>query len=129
MDDLTKIALIVLGLPFFVQDKIDPAEISSVSKLMSKLNSFDRPRSTSDRSKSSSSSVSNSSSNAFSSLKDKELCAYCLTKGKSLRHLESNCRNKLYDTQRNSQSNVPKKVNNVESTQLINEILEQQKNE
>ncbi len=42
MDELTKIALIVIGLPYAVQERIDRSEIESVSKLLSKLNSFER---------------------------------------------------------------------------------------
>lgn len=38
MDDLTLISLVVLGLPFHIQDRLDKVEITSIRKLISKIN-------------------------------------------------------------------------------------------
>lgn len=43
IDERTKIILIITGLPYFVREKIDPADISTVSNLLRKLNSLERP--------------------------------------------------------------------------------------
>lgn len=46
MDETTKIALIVAGLPFAVQERLDRGEIDTVSKLLAKINLLNRsPRS------------------------------------------------------------------------------------
>jgi hypothetical protein len=139
IDEVMKIALIVLGLPFTIQEKIDPSEISSVSELLRKLNSFERPRSISNSDKLPLLSMPS----AFSSLKPRTPCPYCSKKGFQRFHSESNCRTKAYDLENkkpsvfSNTSNVRKTpenrtintVNASEANNLVNEILEQQKNE
>ena len=126
MDDVMKITLIILGLPISIQEKIDPSEISSVGKLLSKLNSFDRPRSFSSAEK------SNLSPSPFSSIKSRSPCPYCLKKGFQHFHAEKDCRIKLSDIEKAKKplSAAPKaRVNNVEINDLLNQVLENQKSE
>ena len=107
MDEFTKIALIVIGLPFAVQEKIDRAEIETVSKLLSKLNSFERqPRFSVDakdtrfRKKS----IPNRSSTARVSTP----CSYCIGKGFSGRsHEEADCYTKKADKTRSANALNP----------------------
>ncbi len=97
MDELTKIAHIVIGLPYAVQEKIDRSEIESVSKLLSKLNSFERqirfssspreprPRNVNAASRQPAHRVSNP-------------CQYCINKGfAGTSHEEIDCRTKKAD--------------------------------
>jgi len=100
MDEVMKITLIVLGLSVNIQEKIDSSEILSVSKLLSKLNSFDRPRSISSPEK------SNFSSSPFSSLKSRSPCPYCLKKGLQHFHSENNCRIKIADFEKNKKNTL-----------------------
>jgi hypothetical protein len=136
MDDRIKISLIVIGLPLYIQEKIDPSEISSVSKLFSKLNSFDRPRSSSSSNFSSNSSFPSDKSYAFNSLKNRSPCGYCLKKGNRYSHPESECRTKIIDQKKNNNNSFKPRVsqekinvNNIEIDEMISEIRENQKNE
>lgn len=131
MDEKMKITHIVLGLPFFIQEKIDPAEIESVSKLLLKLNSLDRPA------RSISSSDKSNSSSPFSSLKSRfsppSLCLYCSKKGLQHYHSENNCKIKISDLEKSKNKSFSvgfeKKINNVENSDLLLEIMENSKNE
>lgn len=140
MDDLTLISLVVIGLPFHIQDRLDKVEITSIGKLISKINSFDRP---------SPRTISNNFSSSvppspFASLK-RAPCSYCKSKGFERYHAEKDCLTKEKDlrfgknnfhTNKNftQNSNVMHKqterkaINNVEVNDLVNEILEESKN-
>lgn len=82
IDEEMKVYLIVVGLPFAVQEKIDKADVPS--DLLRKLNAFDRPTRNLDSSPKDLKNVSPSSSssfNAFSLFKSRGFCSYCLKKG------------------------------------------------
>jgi len=153
IDEFTKIGLIVTGLPFSVQERIDIAETTTVSKLLSKLNSLERSPQRSQFGASSSSKITRSSSNviyensafgparsptgssAFTSLR-RLPCTYCKTKGFERFHSEQNCRTKVRDLSLQSQnndnhcstaSNVQSKLNSLES-EYFSEIEKESKN-
>ncbi len=150
IDEEMKIFLIVAGLPLAVQEKLDRSEIPSVSELLRKLNALDRPdRSALSFDKSNATSTSNSSSNyssfAFSSIRPRTPCPYCLKKGFERLHAESNCRTKVNDLARSPRLNVNKNtstfnvtpshpkpekqaVNNLELEQFLNDVEEESKN-
>lgn len=100
MDELTKIAHIVIGLPYAVQEKIDRSEIESVNKLLSKLNSFERqtrfsssPRETRPRN------ANAASRQPFHRVSNP--CQYCINKGYAgTSHEEIDCRTKQADKSR-----------------------------
>ena len=139
-------------------NKIDPSEICSVSKLLSKINSLERPSSQNLYSRSSSQSNSLPSVTQSSSEKSTYLnpfvsrrnpCPYCSKKGfPNLFHSEANCRRKVFDFQRSSSnsasassssyspirpfvsrpSDIKPAVNNLECQELLTKIEEIQKN-
>lgn len=139
MDEDTRLALIALGLPIHLQNRINLAECSTVGKLITLINTFDKPRSFS------SSFASNSTPNAFASLHSRlprtpislSPCPYCKKLGFERNHFEKDCYTKKRD-QRNSNvnknnnvnSNNPyKSFNNLEiDEQLRQEISDEQKN-
>jgi hypothetical protein len=130
MDEETRIALIVTGLPQSVQQRIDPSEISSVSKLLSKINSLERPLSRNLNLRSighsglsfspkQSSSQTSISPNPFSSLR-RTPCPYCTKKGfPDLFHLEANCRRKYFDNQRSNSNTANASSSNISSMRAI----------
>ncbi len=136
MDDLTLISLVVLGLPFHLQDRLDKVEITSIGKLISKINSFDRPIP-----RTISNNLSYSAISPFASLQ-RTPCPYCKSKGYERFHAEKDCLTKARDSHfgrsnNNFQSNPnvkykqseKKAINNVEvNNNLVNEILEESKN-
>lgn len=145
IDEDWKIFQIIVGLPISVQEKLDRAEITSVSTLLRKLNALDRPTSTRSLPSKSPSADSNS---AFASLRSR-LCAYCLRKGHERTHSESNCRTKEWDitngrfhasaskdfkdTPRRAPDTVPKyekpAVHNMDLIDFLHEVDEKSKNE
>lgn len=131
MHDLDKIGHLILGLPKEFQDRINFSEMTTLSKLLSVINSFDAmpKRVISNLSNSSNQSFKN---NAFSSLRPKLLCPYCKKRGFERFHSERDCFTKFRD-QRNSNSpidrNPGKAINALEVDDLLNEIREIQKNE
>ena len=145
MHEFTKIGLITLGLPQAYQDRINLAEVDSIGKLFSQINTFEKQSSRTFSGKLSSNSNSNSNSsstsNAFSSLKPRQACQYCKKKGFDGRmHHEKDCFNKWRDSQRNNDSqrknsgpsnvNSPSKsINSLSIDEMQSEIAEQQKNE
>ncbi len=134
MDEDTRISLIVVGLHYSVQDRIDHAEITSVSKLLSKINSLERANRTPYNFS------SNRIRNPFESSKSRPQCPYCERKGfPGQFHAESECRTKQTDNVRlnSSQANVKnqtqtkpflKSINSVELKNIINEIESESKN-
>lgn len=127
MHEIDKIAQVSLGLPLYLQDRINLNECNTLGRLLGRINSFDKP---SVRTISLPSHTT-SSSGAFSSLKP--FCNYCKKKGFERRHVEKDCFIKQRDQQRNK-SNVkydspPKAIHNVEIDELVNEVLNVQKNE
>lgn len=120
MDQDTIIALIVVNLPFAIQDKIDRSEIPSVSKLLSKINAFDRvPRGSIPQ--------DDNSRNQYRTRNYSDPqkpvrgpCTYCEKKGHSGRaHFESECKTKLYDINKSNsyqQSNVKSQYDGSRST-------------
>jgi len=126
-------ALVVCGLPQQLRERIDKSEIPSIGKLVSKINSFDRPAT-----RSITNSIPNSStaSNAFLSLK-RVPCPYCKKKGFERFHPEKECRIKVQDSQYcnsnnsnvNQTDNEKKAVHNVEVHETVEKTLENSKNE
>jgi hypothetical protein len=105
MDDATKIALIVAGLPLSVQERLERSEIDSVSKLLSKINSLERPV----RPQFSSSSFPRTHNSNRTVYSTKNLsrsnvpCPYCEKKGfPNLLHPETECRRKYFNNLRSS---------------------------
>ena len=101
MDELTRIAHIVTGLPFSIQEKLDRSEIETVSKLLSKLNSFERQTRFAPPPKDSfTRSTPASSQRAHEPASPRKFtpCAYCVKKGYSgATHIEFECRTKKAD--------------------------------
>ena len=146
MDEKTRIALIALGLPFFLQNRINLSDINSLGALTSLINSFSTPQArsiagSSPRSPPKSaplysaafSSLKTKTPSAFSSIKPRKPCPYCVRKGFERYHSELNCRTKIFDSQRNNSKspnsdvlktfcqNVERKViNNLKLQELIN---------
>lgn len=123
IDEFSKLSLIVHGLPFAVQDKLDRNTIQNCSDLFEKLNSLDRssrpfPKSA-DGSKSNFTTFSKSSFQNQNSNVKKGPCTYCEKKGHPGRsHFEADCITKMYDSKKFSksgQNNVKPAVHNVES--------------
>lgn len=138
MHELDRICLVTLGLPQYLQNRINVSEIDSIGKLLSTINSFDKPSvrsisSSPSSSNSSSTPNSSSSSHAFSSLRNKSLCGYCKkTKNRDLFHKESECFSKMIDEKRKGGKNnvdSKKSINSFEVDELQKEIDECQKNE
>lgn len=133
MHEKDKILHIVLGLPNYLQNRIDLHEVSNVGRLSSVLNSFSvtPSRSSSSFSQNRNSSNSNSSS-VFSSLRPRTPCPYCRSKGFERFHFEKDCFTKFRDNRsKNTKStnNAPKAINSFDVSELENEISELQKNE
>lgn len=121
MDESTRIALIVHGLPLSVQEKIEPNEVDSTGMLFTKINALERSPRTFPSRNSSASETSNAlpsnnipsviRSPAFNSYnsRKKEACPYCNKRGfPNCFHPENECRRKLFDNLKSppSQSNV-----------------------
>lgn len=131
MHELDKMAHLALGLPSELQERINFADVTTLSKLLAIINSFDRVHVV--RTGRSDANNSYSQSNAFSSLRPKlPPCAYCKkNKGREFFHSEKDCYSKVKDSQRRSsgQYNVKKAVNNLNLEDLRSEVDEHQKNE
>lgn len=136
-----KIYLIVHGLPQWARSKLDRNEITSIGKLLQKLNQIENPTIKRNNSNNNTNNNSNNSNNRNTnnprwSNTATEPCPYCLKKGFRRFHLESECRVKARDEDRrkNNSNNKfdekrerPFKVN---TTELNYQILEnEQKNE
>lgn len=132
MDELTKIALIIFGLPFSIQEKFDRYDIEDSGELFEKLNALDRPRSfnkTDNKSFSSKPFIGKdyknftpSSSSSGSTLK-KGPCTYCEKKGHPGRsHNEEDCITKFYDSKykNNKNGNVTKKTPSNRENKTLN---------
>lgn len=102
MHELDRIAHVTLGLPAAYQDRINFTECTTLGKLLSTINSFDKPVS---RFISNTPAASNSSpSNAFSSIRQRTLCPYCKKKGFERNHPEKDCLEKFRDNVRKNNS-------------------------
>lgn len=136
MHELDRIVHVVFGLPQSLQDRINLSEVSTVGKLLSLINTFDKPASTRSIFSSSSSSASSSSSlssNAFSSLRPRTPCGYCKKKGRDLYHFEKDCLNKIRDNQRKvsnvKQDGPSKAIHSLDLNDLQSEVNDLLKNE
>jgi hypothetical protein len=142
IDEFTKIRLIVTGLPISVQERIDIAETTTVSKLLLKLNFLERSsRSSSMFSSFNSAFSKNVTRNPLESIRPR-FCSYCQKKGFPGRnHTEADCRTKQNDLERlkNGQANVNKQynfktnaekrtMNSTEMNESLKEIEFEQKN-
>lgn len=107
MSEIMRVNCIVVGLPIYVRDQLDREEIDKVDKLMAKINLFDRPnRNTSNSNSSGGNFRSGFRRNFKNRSKVTFPCPYCEKKGFAGRfHLESECRIKDEDRQKNA-SNV-----------------------
>jgi len=139
MDEYTKISLIVIGLPYSVQEKIDP---ESVTKLLSKINSFERqPRFTTGPKESRTRNPIVSSQQTSSRMSNP--CSYCISKGfTGASHEEAECRTKKADRFRTNNDrtqttvtkpNPPSKpegkyVNVTEFKKWVNKVYSESKN-
>jgi len=140
MHETDKIAHIALGLPPYLQDRINLADANTLGKLLTTINSFNNPNPRSISTLNSNNSTSQAaSSNTFASLRPRNPCAYCQKKRFERFHLEKECFTKFRDNQRKSNvtndltptkmNNVTKAVHNIEIDDMQKEIQENQKNE
>lgn len=144
-----KIYLIVTGLSFAIQQKLDRSEITSTREIIKKINALDLPiRSISNLNAEKptanfSRPPQSSNMSAFSSLQRRNPCVYCRSKGYERFHPEENCRTKAHDTWNHRSNNTSRSahvnsdkfkvdkpaVNNIELEEFFAEIEEHSKNE
>lgn len=132
MDEATRIALIVHGLPISVQEKIEPNVIEDTGTLFAKINSLER---ISSRVSSFGASRNKPETGDTTSKFVKKPCPYCEKRGFVGRfHPESECKQKYFDNLKvknrksfgssNPIADVPdrKSINSTESAEILNEI-------
>lgn len=138
MDELTRIAHIVIGLPYSVQERLDRSEIETTSKLFSKLNSYEHQTRFAHNTKDSPSrfSITSPRKSADSAAsRNFAPCAYCVSKGYSgASHSESECRTKKADKFRPHEpppkpKSEGKLINLTEVHDRLDEIFTKSKNE
>lgn len=133
MHESDKIAHLALGLPRSLQDRINLAEITSLGKMLSTINSFNVIHTSSLDSTRSNSGTSNYTTSTTP-------CPYCKKKGYERFHYEKDCLTKSRDQRfknnknQNSQSsnvnnNVNKAIHSLSLEELQHEINTEQKNE
>ena len=123
MHEDTKIAMVALGLPQHLQDRINLDQCSTLGALLSVINSFDQPRS-------SKFGPEKSSPDKLSSDKPssgRQQCGYCKKRGQERFHPEKDCYSKKRDLERKAR-NSDKAVNSLELEELQQEIDEITKN-
>lgn len=130
LPEICKVNHILVGLPHFVQNKLDRDEVRSVNKLISKISQLDIPKSSPSKPSSSSKQGTGTSKPSPSEYKP---CSWCEKIGHPGRyHPESQCRTKqrLTSSNSNSSSNAYEKknirvVNNTELEDLVNREVDQ----
>ena len=129
LNENTRVCFIVVGLPLSIQSRLNRDEITTVNKLMIKLNQLD----TAFQPRSNSNTITSSNKNSYfnkTGSAERKPCYYCEKIGKPGRmHPEAVCRTKKFSSN-SSNSNNEKSIkiaNKTELEELMNNEIESKK--